>query len=360
MLSPGDYMDRALFLAGRGRGLTSPNPLVGAVIVAPDGVIVGWGYHEKLGEAHAEINALAMAGIRARGATMYCTLEPCSHWGRTGPCAPRVVESGISRFVAAMEDPNPKVSGQGFALLRQHGIAVEVGLRKESAIELNPGYLTRMQTHRPFVILKAAISADGYVSEAPGKRTALTSERANRHVHSLRAEVDAIAVGSRTVMADDPLLTVRGVHRARPLTRVIFDRSLSIRPESRVLSTLEAGPVIIVTKAAADRIDRQQALERAGAQVEFVADATLEAALRRLAELGLTSVVLEGGPHLQRIAWDEGLVDYVQLYVTPVVCGPQGVRFLEGHPLMTADLAGRRVRPLGPDVLIEGYVHRAH
>src|SRR5262245_10200527 len=179
MLTETDYMDRALFLAERGRGRTSPNPMVGAVVVGPDGVIEGQGFHERAGEAHAEVRALDEAGSRARGATLYCTLEPCAHVGRTGPCARRIVDAGIRRGVASIRDPNPVVSGRGFALLREHGVDVTVGVRGTEAARLNQPFFTLMRCGRPFVILKAATSLDGYIAETPGVRTFLTSAEAD-------------------------------------------------------------------------------------------------------------------------------------------------------------------------------------
>src|SRR6266853_2015499 len=170
----------------------------------------GQGFHERAGEAHAEVKALDAAGARARGATLYCTLEPCNHWGRTGPCAVRVVESGIARVVAAIEDPNPLVQGRGFAYLRERGVAVDVGEAAETAIALNQPFFTLMHERRPFVILKAATSLDGRIAAAPGQRTPLTSAPANRHAHRVRAEVDAVAVGVGTMLIDDPELTARG------------------------------------------------------------------------------------------------------------------------------------------------------
>ena len=263
-----DYMDRALFLAARGRGRTSPNPLVGAVVVAGDGVVVGQGFHRRAGEPHAEVLALEQSGTRARGATMYCTLEPCCHVGRTGPCVTKIVEAGISRLVAAIEDPNPLVNGKGFAHLREHGVHVEVGLGAPAARVLNQPFLTLMRDRRPFVILKAAISRDGCLAEAEGRRTALTSAAANRHAHALRAEVDAIGVGAGTVLTDDPQLTARGAFRERPLMRVIFDRRLRTPPNARVLSTRSLGPVIIITSAAAaGNPALRQPLETRGAVV---------------------------------------------------------------------------------------------
>jgi len=351
-------MDRALFLAARGRGRTSPNPLVGAVVVAGDGVIVGQGYHRRAGEPHAEVLALEQAGSRALGATMYCTLEPCCHVGRTGPCASRIVEAGIARVVAAIEDPNPLVNGKGFEHLRAHGVAVEVGLGAHAAQALNQPFLTLMREHRPFVILKAAMSLDGCIAEAPGQRTALTSAPANRHAHGLRAEVDAIGVGVGTVLADDPQLTARGAFRERPLTRVIFDRRLRTPAHASVLSTRSLGPVMIITSAdAAGNPALREPLEARGAEVAAAADATFRAALDVLAARQVESLLLEGGAELHGAAWDEGVVDFVRLYVTPRVIGSGGVAFLQGRAFASADLIDRRVEPLGPDVLIEGYVH---
>ncbi len=354
------YMDRALFLAERGRGRTSPNPLVGAVIVTPDGVVVGQGAHERAGEAHAEVRALEAAGSRARGATMYCTLEPCCHMGRTGPCAARLVEAGVARLVAAIEDPNPLVNGGGFAYLRAHGVEVTVGVGAAPAVAMNQPFLTLIRERRPFVILKAATSADGRIAARPGARTALTSPSANRHAQRVRAEVDAVGIGSGTLLVDDPLLTPRGVYRERPLTRVIFDRRLRTPPAARILSTLEAGPVIIVTSVDAARRPARAALENRGAQIEIAADATFGAGLACLGARGIGSLLLEGGAALHAAAWDAALVDFVRLYVTPHVLGPEGVPLLDGRPFASGALIERRVEPLGADVLLEGYVHGPH
>jgi diaminohydroxyphosphoribosylaminopyrimidine deaminase/5-amino-6-(5-phosphoribosylamino)uracil reductase len=351
-------MDRALFLAARGRGRTSPNPLVGAVVVSPDGVIIGDGTHERAGGAHAEVAALGMAGSRARGATLYCTLEPCCHYGRTGPCVVAIVEAGVARVVAAAEDPNPLVCGRGFEYLRAHGTRVDVGTRAEAAVALNQPFFTLMRAHRPFVILKAATSLDGRIAAAAGQRTRLTSAEANRHAHRVRAEVDAIGVGVGTVLVDDPLLTARGAYRERPLTRVIFDRRLRTPPTAQVLSTREAGPVIIVTTAeGAAHEEPRKRLEACGAEVEVARDGCLAGALERLGEIGIGSLLLEGGAAVHRAAWEEGVVDYVRLYVAPRVLGPGGVPFLEGSDFSSATLIERRVEPLGQDVVIEGYVH---
>lgn len=361
MVTAADYMDAALFHAERGRGRTSPNPTVGAVVVSPEGTVVGHGCTEKAGFRHAEVVALDMAGERARGGTLYCTLEPCSHVGRTGPCVVRIVEAGIARVVASVGDPNPLVNGQGFAFLREHGVGIEIGPGAARATAINQPFFTLVKAQRPFVILKAATSQDGYVAEGPGRRTQLTSEVANRHAQRVRAEVDAIGVGVGTIIVDDPFLTARGVYRESPLVRVIFDRTLRTPPGARVLSTPGAGPVMIVTgPAGAARTEARRRLEERGADIEIVEDGTLRSALELLGKRQVGSLLLEGGPTLHQTAWKEDLVDYVRLYVTPHVLGSNGLRLLNGQPFHSAALIDRRVSPLGPDVLIEGYVHGPH
>ena len=357
-MTDSDFMDRALLLAARGRGRTSPNPMVGAVVVAADGVVVGQGFHDRAGGAHAEVLALGMAGERARGATLYCTLEPCSHHGRTGPCAPRIVEAGISRVVAATGDPYPLVNGRGFSYLRTAGVTLEVGLGQAAAVRLNQPFFTLIREGRPFVTLKAATSLEDRIAAGPGLRTALTSAASNRHAHMVRAEVDAVGIGVGTVIVDDPLLTVRGVYRERPLTRVIFDRHLRTPPGARVLSTRNAGPVIIVTTpGGAARAEARGRLEAHGAEIEVAPDGSFRAALERLGARRLGSLLLEGGARVHGAAWDEGLVDYVRLYITPHVLGSEGVRLLDGRSWSTDALLERRVEQFGPDVMVEGYVH---
>jgi len=355
-------MRRAIEHARRGLGRTAPNPLVGACVVSDDGVVLGQGAHERAGEPHAEIHALDEAGTRARGATLYCTLEPCAHTGRTGPCTVRVIAAGIRRVVAAMEDPFPLVRGRGFAALRASGIAVDVGIEHDAAVRLNQPYLNSLRTGRPFVTLKAATSLDGRIAAAPGQRTQLTSLPALRHAHCVRAQVDAVAVGSGTVLADDPLLTVREVYRERPLTRVVFDRRLRVPPAARVFTTLAQGPVIVLTSMDAVQAGgaRIEALRAAGATVLGAESAECRGGLDLLGSLGVQSLVIEGGAALHAAAWDEGVVDAVQLYVAPVVLGGGGVPLLAGRGFSSTALVERRVDLLGPDVLIEGYVHRPH
>lgn len=365
-MTDGDYLEIALSLAARGRGRTSPNPLVGAVVVTPDGVVVGAGHHAKAGGPHAEIHALNMAGARAAGATLYCTLEPCCHYGRTGPCVERIVAAGVARVVASLEDPNPEVSGRGFEFLRGRGLAVDVGTKAQDAARLNAPFLTAMRLGRPHVILKVALSADGRIGLGD-RPVRITGERARRHAHLVRAEVDAIAVGSGTVLIDDPLLTARASYRERPLVRVVFDRRLRMPPAARLLSTIDAGPVIIMTtdRAVASAPGRARALESAGASlhqspVADPDDVQLRAAFARLHQQAVRSVLVEGGAGLHAALWSAGLADQILAYVSPVVLGPTGRPWLVDEPFALAGLADRRVEPIGEDVLIDGHVHRTH
>jgi diaminohydroxyphosphoribosylaminopyrimidine deaminase / 5-amino-6-(5-phosphoribosylamino)uracil reductase len=358
------YMARALALAERGRGAASPNPLVGAVLVDAEGVIVGRGAHLRAGDAHAEVHAIEDAGPRARGATLYCTLEPCSHTGRTGPCAPRVIEAGVARAVIAVADPNPLVAGRGLGMLESAGLDVRVGILAAEAEALNRPFFTVMRRGRPFVTMKVALSADGRVAAAPGTCTPMTGASSARLVHRERAEVDAVAVGSATVLADDPLLTPRVAFRSRPLVRVLFDTRLRTPPGARIFSTLGAGPVIIVTTPSAIRADpaRAAALQAAGARFEAIdvggPTERLTIALNRLAVAGVTSLVVEGGPSLHRAFWDAGLVDRVEMFITPRLLGPGGLEWLPFALLGGGALADVTARVVGRDILIEAYVHR--
>jgi diaminohydroxyphosphoribosylaminopyrimidine deaminase/5-amino-6-(5-phosphoribosylamino)uracil reductase len=259
-----------------------------------------------------------------------------------------------------MEDPYHLVHGRGFARLREHGIAVEVGVGSREAARLNQPFVTTIREGRPFVILKAATSLDGRLAAAPGEPTRVTSATAERHVHYQRALVDAIAIGSGTLLADDPLLTARLVYRERPLTRVVFDRRLRATPAARLFSTLSAGPVIIVTSIdAVHRQDRRAGLlEAAGVSLLALESSDMRDAVRAVGQHGIQSLLLEGGAELHQAAWDAGIVDYVQLYVAPMAFGGHGPALLEGRSFAPASLLEQNVQPLGPDVLIEGYVHR--
>ena len=358
MATGADHMRRALFHARRGEGVTTPNPMVGAVVVTPDGIVAGYGRHPRAGEPHAEVFALQDAGERARGATMYVNLEPCCHVGRTGPCTRRIIAAGIGKVVAAMQDPNPAVSGKGFAELRAAGIEVEVGLLGAEAARLNRAFTIVQTEARPMVIAKVAVSRDSRIAAAPGTRTQLTSREANRRSQRLRASVDAIGVGSGTVLADDPLLTVRDCYRFRPLVRVVFDRSLRISPAARLLSTLTAGPVIIMTTAAAAgrHAVRAEALTRAGATI-VEAPGDIRQGLRALLRFDVSTLLLEGGATVHEAAWRAGVIDRVHVITAPITLGEAGVKSFGGLELPMSELVPIRVDQLGPDQWMEADVY---
>lgn len=357
------YMQRALFHAQRAVGQTTPNPMVGAVVVTADGVVVGQGRHQRAGAAHAEVFALDEAGARARGATLYVTLEPCCHEGRTGPCTRRIIDAGISRVVAAMGDPNPLVNGQGFAQLRAAGIHVDVGIMGPEAARLNRAFTIVQTRGRPMVVLKSASSLDARIAAAPGVRTPLTSAAANRRTQKLRASVDAVAVGSGTLLADDPLLTVRECYRARPLVRVVFDRRLRTPPGARVFSTLAVGPVIILTSTHSVTGSREsgvgtraEALRAAGATIiEGRGDLAVDLPL--LLRYDVSTLLVEGGAAVHAALWQANVVDRVHLIVAPAWLGESGVKLFDGLPVPLTRMAPTRVEMMGPDAWMEADVH---
>lgn len=343
------FLRQALSLAGRGAGRTSPNPMVGAVVVA-DGAVVGTGYHRAAGSPHAEVDALEQAGDAARGGTLYVTLEPCAHHGRTPPCADAVIASGVGRVVAATGDPDPRVSGRGFEALRAAGIAVEIGLLATEAEQLNEGYLTRIRTKRPFVTLKLALTLDGRVA-VPGQRY-LVDQPAIRFVHRLRARSDAVLVGIGTVFADDPELTVRAVRGRDPL-RVILDTDARTPATSRVVRHRDPARTVVIVSDAADPA-RVAALSGTGVSVVSVPRAEdghldVAAALRHLADRGVNSVLSEGGPRLGTALLAQGLVDRLLLILAPLVGGSGPRAFGDLDPLRLGELAVRR---LGRDLAI--------
>jgi diaminohydroxyphosphoribosylaminopyrimidine deaminase/5-amino-6-(5-phosphoribosylamino)uracil reductase len=358
MVTDAGFMRRALFHAARAEGVTTPNPLVGAVIVSPDGIVVGQGRHPRAGEPHAEVFALEDAGERACGATMFVTLEPCCHTGRTGPCTKRIIAAGIRKVVAAMRDPNPLVSGHGFDELRANGIEVEVGLLEEEAARLNRAFTIVQTERRPMVIAKVASSIDARIAAAPGVRTQLTSAEANRRTQRLRASVDAVGVGSGTMLADDPVLTVRDCYRPRPLARVVFDRGLRTPATAAVFTTLSSGPVIIVTTGAAARRypERIQALVAAGATI-VEGTGELRDDLRALLRFDVSTLLLEGGAALHAAAWRAGVIDRVHLLVAPTALGEGGVKVFDGIDVPLSALIPVKVDRLGPDAWMEADVH---
>jgi len=359
MVNPIDrqHMERALFLAERGRGVTSPNPIVGAVVVSPDGVVVGQGAHLRAGGPHAEVVALDAASGRTRGATIYVTLEPCCHQGRTPPCVHRIASDGIGRVVYAARDPNPKVAGGGDAFLRGRGIDVVSGVCRDEAEAQQRAFATWVTRRRPFITLKSVVSSDGYVGPA-GAPMRLSGLEADRYFQAQRAEVDAMAVGSGTVLTDDPLLTPRGAYRTAPFVRVLFDWRMRIPHSARVFSTLSSGPVIMVVLAseAEHRLERQVFLEKLGVLLELRENRELEALMRWLGARDITSLLVEGGPALHDAFFAAGLVDRVQLLVSPRRLGG-GVRLASRLERDNEWLRRPVTRKLGHDRLIEWDVH---
>ena len=351
------FMDRALFLAERGRGRTMPNPVVGAV-VASSGIVVGQGAHLRAGGPHAEVVALEAAGRRAIGATLYCTLEPCVHHGRTGPCVERVAAAGIGRVVIASRDPNPRVNGGGIAFLRARGIDVTEGVRERAAARQNAPFFRWVRDGRPFVTIKTATSADGYVAQ-PARRVHLTGPAADRFFHRQRAAIDAIAVGSATVLIDDPELTARVAYRERPLIRVVVDWRMRVAATARVFATQSAGPVIMVVSdaAVAAQPAAVDALRARGAEIDAVPHHDLRAALSRLAARGVTWLLVEGGPRLHEAFIHEGLADAVQWVVAPAMLGG-GVDAARSVADLAESQSELRRTTLGDDTLIEFDVHR--
>ena len=309
-------MRRALALARRGWGQTAPNPMVGAVVVR-DGEIVGEGWHRRWGGDHAEIEAMRAAGERARGATLYVTLEPCAHTGKTPPCTDAVIAAGIARVVAATEDPTAEAQG-GFAKLAAAGITVEHGPERDAARELNAPFFHATRSDRPWITLKLALSIDGAIADAGRGGGWLTGPRSLREVHRLRAGADAIAVGVGTAVADDARLTVRGVTppRVAPL-RVVFDRTTRLPLDSALLRTARETPVLVVAERA--QPVQQAALEAAGA--ELLIAPTLEDALVRLRSRGVRSLLVEGGARLAGALLERTLVDRLIIFRAPIVLG---------------------------------------
>jgi diaminohydroxyphosphoribosylaminopyrimidine deaminase / 5-amino-6-(5-phosphoribosylamino)uracil reductase len=333
------FMQLALTLGRRGQGRTWPNPAVGAIVVK-DGVIVGRGWTQPGGRPHAEPEALGRAGEAARGATLYVTLEPCSHFGKSPPCADAIIAAGIARVVSAIEDPNPEVAGQGHARLRAAGITVDIGTGAVEAAHDHAGHFRRVRDKRPHVILKLAVSSDDKIGAAGHKPVAISGEAAKARVHLLRAQCDAILVGIGTVLADDPLLTCRlpGMEARSPV-RVVLDRSLRIPATSRLAHSARKTPLWVMTSNVSEAPAAMK-LGAAGAQVIRVATATapppgldLPAVLHALAGKGITRLLVEGGARVASSFVAAGLVDEAWLLRGPDTIGAGGVPALDAVPL---------------------------
>jgi diaminohydroxyphosphoribosylaminopyrimidine deaminase/5-amino-6-(5-phosphoribosylamino)uracil reductase len=376
MTSDEQCMRRALDLARTGVGLVSPNPAVGAVVVDSSGQEAGMGTHTYDGLKHAEVLALEKAGPRARGGTLYINLEPCSHQGRTPPCADTVIAAGIRRVVGSMQDPNPQVSGSGFAKLRAAGVQVDVGLFESEAKKLNESFAKYIRRGIPLVTLKAAMTLDGKIAPPPsGSRRPsdvaaggstggwITGEIARKHVHELRHQHDAIMAGVGTVIADDPLLTDRsGLPRRRPLLRVLLDSWLRLPQTSRLVKTAQ-GDVLVLYSQADDAKKRE--LENLGIQVERIpahedGRPDLAEALRHLGQHAITSVIIEGGATVNWTALSSGVVDKMFLYYAPKILGEGSVPFAAsagapgGHGMLLA--RHLELHKFGEDFAVEGYL----
>jgi len=355
------WMKRALLLAQKGKGRTSPNPLVGAVLVKR-GKVVGEGYHAKAGEAHAEIVALRKAGKEARGSTLYVNLEPCTHYGKTPPCAPAVIQAGVRRVVVGMVDPNPVVKGKGISTLRKAGIDVHSGTLEKECKTLNEAFCKYILMKVPFVILKAAATLDGRIATRDGESKWISSEASRRLVHQLRNEVDAVVVGVGTVLRDDPLLTAR-IRGGRDPVRIILDSRLRIPEDARVIGISSSRTLIATTPLAPkDKIER---LDKAGAQVLLIESKNgkvdLRAFLSKMGEMGMMSVLVEGGGRVNGAFLDEGLVDKFLLFLSPRLMGdPQSPGIFQGkgfeHLKDSISVKDVKVKRIGEDILVEGYM----
>jgi diaminohydroxyphosphoribosylaminopyrimidine deaminase/5-amino-6-(5-phosphoribosylamino)uracil reductase len=372
------YLQRALELAQRSFGLSSPSPNVGAVLVAKSGNVVGEGFYTYEGLKHAEVLALEQAGEKARGSTLYINLEPCSHQGRTGPCVEALIKAGVTRVVACISDPNPIVSGRGFARLRQAGIQVTSGVMEEEARSLNDAFAKFIRYRLPLVTLKAGMTLDGKIAPPPEDLAAgltmgaggptggwITSDEARTHVQLLRHQHDAILVGVGTVIADNPLLTDRtALPRRRPLLRVIVDSHLRLPLSSRLSQTAQND--VLVFCSCAEEKKKQQLLDH-GIQVEQVASAgvdgrpDLEAICKRLGEREITSVMIEGGALVNWAALASGVADKIFFYYAPkILAGTGSVPFASGPGFRriseAAHLKSFRLHRFGEDFAVEGYL----
>ncbi len=355
------WMRRVLRLAEKGRGRTSPNPMVGAILLK-DSKVVGEGYHAKAGEAHAEIVALQRAGEEGRGATLYLNLEPCAHYGKTPPCAPRVVEGGVRRVVIGMEDPNPLVKGKGIEMLREAGLDVEVGILEKECRRLNEAFCKFILQRVPFVILKVAATLDGKIATRNGDSKWISGEASRRLVHRLRDQVDGVLVGIGTVLRDNPLLTAR-IRGGRDPYRIVLDSRLRIPEEAKVIGTSPSKAIIAATELASrEKIEK---LEKRGVRI-LILDSKegrvdLKASLSRLGEIGMMSLLVEGGSRINGSFLDEGLIDKLLLFFSPRLIGdPQAPGIFTGrgvsHLQEAVGLREFRTKKVGGDIFLEGYL----
>jgi len=359
-------MKLALELAEKARGCTSPNPLVGCVIVSPEGEIVGRGYHHKAGQPHAEINAMADAGDKVKGATAYVTLEPCSHYGRTGPCCEALIKAGIKKVVAAADDPNPKVAGRGFARLREAGVEVVRGVLAKEAYRQNEVFMHWMTTGRPFVVMKYAMTLDGKIATASGDSQWISNEKSRTYAHYLRSIYDAILVGKNTVLNDDPSLTVRLVEGKNPL-RIVLDSKCQL-PLDRKVFRDGAADTLVVTGPKADKEKAAALAKLPRVKVLTVPETDghldLGTLLDTLGNQEITSVLVEGGSKVHGAFLDQKLVDRVYAFVAPcLIGGRDNLTAVGGEGAEAMDkrvtLSEVQIKTFDSDVLITGVVERS-
>ncbi len=353
------YMRRALELAAKGRGRTSPNPMVGCVIVK-DGRIIGEGYHKKYGGPHAERNALAACSEDPSGADMYVTLEPCCHFGKTPPCADAVIESGIKRVFIGSLDPNPKVGGGGAERLRRNGVETVVGVLEKECLELNKIFMRYITSGEPYVMLKYAMTADGKIAAASGRSKWITGEKAREDTHRDRNAYSAILVGVNTVIADDPELTCRIEGGTNP-TRIVCDSTLMTPLDSKLVRTAKEIPTVIATCSGSGK--RAEAYTKAGCRVIRAAgrdgQVNLKLLMKKLGELKIDSVIIEGGGEIAWSALRAGIVDHVKCYIAPKIFGGAAAKTPVGgvgvsDPSQAFRISEPKISRLGDDFLIEG------
>ncbi|MDO8885384.1 bifunctional diaminohydroxyphosphoribosylaminopyrimidine deaminase/5-amino-6-(5-phosphoribosylamino)uracil reductase RibD [Candidatus Oleimmundimicrobium sp.] len=352
------YMKRAIKIAEKGRGRTSPNPMVGAVIVK-NGVIIGEGYHAWAGEPHAEINALKSVNETLEGSTLYVTLEPCCNYGKTPPCTEAIISSKIKKVIIGLTDPNPKVNGKGIEELRKAQIETEVGLFKKEIAKQNEVYIKYVTTKNPFILMKMAISFDGKTTSKNGQTTKITDEKSKKYVHGLRDKYDAIMVGIGTVLADDPMLTARlDKKEGRNPLRVIVDSKARLPLSSKIVKTADKVLTLLVTTKGAP-LDKLKALSEKKVQILTIPNkkdkVDLKFLLEELGRREITSVILEGGPRLVSSALREELVDKMVFLVAPKIIGGESSLDFVADKEISFNFNFENPKLLGKDLLIEAY-----
>ncbi len=357
------WMKRVLRLAEKGKGRTSPNPMVGALLVKGD-VIVGKGYHAKAGMDHAEVVALRQAGKDANGATLYLNLEPCTHYGKTPPCLPAVIGAGVKRVVVGMEDPNPLVKGRGLEGLKRAGIEVEAGVLEKECRRLNEAFCKFILKNEPFVILKVAATLDGKIATREGDAKWISGEHSRTLVHRLRDQVDGVVVGIGTVLRDDPQLTAR-IKNGRDPFRIVVDSQLRIPEEAKVIGESPSKTIIATTELGAK--DKRVRLEKKGVRVLLLDSkrgrVDLKNCLSKLGEMGIMSLLVEGGSRLNGSFLEEGLIDKILLFFSPRLLGDKEALGVFGGDRKASleeaiPLDELRVKKIGEDILVEGYVKK--